>query len=190
MYITQYITFSIQPIPFNQSHSANTVQPIPLDQFRSTNPIQPIPFNQSRSTNPVQPIPFNQSRSTNPVQPIPFNQSHSTNPVQPIPFNQFLCKDLPPKTPVPCKPDLITRARIRPRDFQRWCYDSTPVVGTRAREQWAEFLNRCPERFQIDLPLEGCGQTNTVRFVHCIAVLKYPSISDQRVSKWTLKCPT
>ncbi|KAK3764125.1 hypothetical protein RRG08_039295 [Elysia crispata] len=67
------------------------------------------------------------------------------------------CHALPPAVPVPCKPDLIARARLKPSDYQRWFHHTTPVVTTRAREQWTEFLNRCPERYQIVLPLEGHG---------------------------------
>lgn len=67
-------------------------------------------------------------------------------------------------TPAPCQPDFIARARVRPQDFQRWLHHSTPVTTSLARERWCEFLNKCPERFQIKLPLEGQGQTCTPYF--------------------------
>ncbi|GFS08703.1 hypothetical protein ElyMa_006601300 [Elysia marginata] len=72
------------------------------------------------------------------------------------------CCDLPPAVPVPCKPDLITRARISPKELQRWYQDTAPVVTSLARDRWTDFLNKCPERYQIEVPREDQGQCCTV----------------------------
>ncbi|RUS85428.1 hypothetical protein EGW08_006819 [Elysia chlorotica] len=67
------------------------------------------------------------------------------------------CHYLPPAKPAPCTPDLVVRARIKPSHCQRWRHDSTPVVTTGTRYRWADFLDKCPERYDIVLPLETQG---------------------------------
>ncbi|GFO47436.1 hypothetical protein PoB_007394100 [Plakobranchus ocellatus] len=57
---------------------------------------------------------------------------------------------------------LTSYPKITPLSYHRWYQETVPVVDALAREQWSEFLNRCPERYQIDLPLEGCGESRRV----------------------------
>ncbi|CAL1527297.1 unnamed protein product [Lymnaea stagnalis] len=64
---------------------------------------------------------------------------------------------LPPAVAAVPEPDLLVRVRIGAKDYARWRFETTPVVTTQARAEWNHFLNRCPERFDISLPVESPG---------------------------------
>ncbi|KAK0040849.1 testis prostate and placenta-expressed protein [Biomphalaria pfeifferi] len=63
---------------------------------------------------------------------------------------------LPPIQPVEPSPDP-TRPNLNPKEYARWRFETSPLVTTHTRSDWSNFLNRCPERFCISLPLEKPG---------------------------------
>ncbi|CAG5128388.1 unnamed protein product [Candidula unifasciata] len=60
---------------------------------------------------------------------------------------------------VPARPptDFLVRPRISPKEYRRWRFETTPVMSSQTREEWNQFLSRCPERFDIQLPLAVPG---------------------------------
>ncbi|XP_059162394.1 uncharacterized protein LOC131945811 isoform X2 [Physella acuta] len=66
-------------------------------------------------------------------------------------------REVPMPIPAEPKPDLLARPRLNAKEYARWRFETTPVVTTQARAEWNCFLNRCPERFNIELPEEISG---------------------------------
>ncbi|KAH9492519.1 hypothetical protein Btru_046307 [Bulinus truncatus] len=59
------------------------------------------------------------------------------------------------------EPDFLT-PNLNSKEYARWRFETTPLFTTETRSGWSHFLNRCPERFNVSLPLEAPGKDSTV----------------------------